>query len=57
VAALQEAGYLPIALMHGAPRIELLGIFPTTQGVAAQILMAMLLVAGVLWNRHQIKKA
>jgi high-affinity iron transporter len=57
VAALQEAGYLPIALLHGAPRIELLGIFPTTQGVAAQILMAMLLVAGVLWNRHQIKKA
>jgi high-affinity iron transporter len=56
-AALQEAGYLPITPLAGIPRIELLGLYPTVQGVAAQALMVVLLIAGVAWNRHQAGKA
>src|SRR5690606_7557617 len=34
VSALQEAGYLPITWIDGAPRVELLGLYPTVQGIA-----------------------
>ncbi|WP_299008731.1 FTR1 family protein [uncultured Caulobacter sp.] len=52
VAALQEAGLLdlhPLAL----PRIELLGFFPTIEGVAAQALTLAILVGGFWWSRHR----
>ena len=51
VAALQEAGLLdlhPLAL----PRIELLGFFPTIEGVAAQALTLAILVGGFWWSRR-----
>ncbi|MFT3800197.1 MAG: cytochrome c/FTR1 family iron permease [Burkholderiaceae bacterium] len=49
-AALQEAGWLsvnPIAL----PRIELLGIYPTLETAAAQIVVALIAIAGFAKNR------
>ena len=51
VAALQEAGLLdlhPLAL----PRVELLGFFPTIEGVAAQALTLAILVGGFWWSRR-----
>jgi len=51
VAALQEAGLLdlhPLAL----PRIELLGFFPTIEGVAAQAVTLAILVAGFWWSKR-----
>ena len=50
VSALQEAGYLPIHPLAGMPRIELLGLFPTTEGVLAQIVMIVLLAVGFGYN-------
>ncbi|TWT23443.1 c-type cytochrome [Luteimonas marina] len=52
VSALQEAGYLPITWIDGGPRVELLGLYPTVEGIAAQIVIALVLVVGfVLSNR------
>ncbi len=52
VSALQEAGYLPISWIDGGPRVELLGIYPTTQGILAQVGIALVLVVGfALSNR------
>jgi len=45
VSALQEAGYLPITWWEQGIRVELLGIYPTLQGVFAQLgVMALLLI-------------
>lgn len=51
VSALQEAGLLdlhPLAL----PRIEMLGFYPTIEGVAAQGLTLAILVAGFWWSKR-----
>jgi hypothetical protein len=39
IAALQEAGIVSIAPLRSVPRISLVGLFPTGQTVAAQLLM------------------
>lgn len=46
VAGLQEAGMLDIRPLVGAPRVEILGLFPTWQGVGAQILTLLVMMAG-----------
>jgi high-affinity iron transporter len=46
VAALQEAGFVGVTPLEWMPRIEMLGIFPALESVAAQIVMVGLLVAG-----------
>jgi len=50
VSALQEAGLLGISPIPGAPRIELLGLYPTVEGLLAQALMAAALLAGFMLN-------
>ncbi|MGE0775685.1 MAG: FTR1 family protein, partial [Sphingomonadaceae bacterium] len=52
VSALQEAGYLPIDPLAGFPRIELLGLYPTREGILAQIVMAVLLMIGFAYNQR-----
>ena len=52
VSALQEAGLLDLHPLHGLPRIELLGLFPTVEGVAAQALTLAILVGGFWWSRR-----
>jgi high-affinity iron transporter len=55
IAALQEAGRIashPLAV----PRIELIGLFPTVQTVAVQVLM-MTLAGGLLWHERRRRKA
>ena len=51
VAALQEAGLISIHPLASLPRISLLGIFPTIQGIAVQVLTAIALALGFAWNR------
>lgn len=57
VAALQEAGYLPIHPLAGFPRIELLGLFPTREGLLAPLAMVLLLVIGFGYNRRKAQTA
>lgn len=49
VVALQEAGKLPVSPI-AFPRIELLGIYPTLQSLAAQLVLVLAAVALVWWN-------
>lgn len=49
IAALQEAGWLSASNLN-LPRIDLLGVHPSLQGIGAQLLMAALVAAGFMWN-------
>ena len=51
VAALQEAGLIAIHPLAAIPRVSMLGLFPTLQGVAAQLATLLALLAGFVWNR------
>lgn len=50
VAGLQEAGLLDIRPIGGVPRIEILGLFPTWQGVLAQIATLLVMAFGFAYN-------
>lgn len=53
VAALQEAGMLPVHPLGGVPRISMLGLFPTAQSVAVQMFTLAALMFGFYWNRRR----
>ncbi len=53
VSALQEAGIIDIAPIAGSLRISMLGIFPTVQSMAAQLLMLAAVMAGFFFNRRR----
>jgi high-affinity iron transporter len=55
VAALQEAGMISIHPLNAIPRISILGLFPTLQGVMAQIAALAVLIAGLAWNRRSAR--
>ncbi len=46
VGALQEAGVIPVSPLAGIPRIAMLGLFPTVQAVAAQLLALAAVMLG-----------
>ena len=54
IAALQEAGIVSIAPLRWVPRISLVGLFPTMQTVAAQVLMIATLAVGFALNRRKV---
>ena len=56
VAALQEAGWLSMSLFDG-PRVDLLGIHPTVEGIGLQLAVAAVLAVGFMWNRRQARLA
>lgn len=56
VSALQEAGWLPISPLSGFIRVEILGLYPTVQGIVAQVAMALLLLVG-FWNNQRLASA
>ena len=56
VAALQEAGWLPMSLVDG-PRIDLLGIHPTLQGIGMQLAVIAVLAFGFYWNGRNARAA
>ena len=57
VAALQEAGWLPVSLIAGGPRIDLLGVHPTVQGLGVQLAVLAVLLAGFGWNARNARAA
>jgi len=57
VSALQEAGYLPITWIDGGPRVELLGLYPTVEGIAAQVVVALVLVVGFVLSNRSARNA
>ena len=46
IGALQEAGSIPVTPLPGLPRVAWLGLFPTVEAIAAQLLMVLALIAG-----------
>jgi len=46
IGALQEAGLVPVSPLAGVPRITMLGLFPTVQAVAAQLLALAAVLLG-----------
>lgn len=56
VAALQEGGYLSIHPLTDWPRITLLGIYPTLEGMVASLGMIVLLAVGFAWGHFRAKK-
>ncbi|MEA3049361.1 MAG: high-affinity iron transporter [Sphingomonadales bacterium] len=56
VAALQEAGMLGVTPASWAPRISLLGLYPTIEGLVAQGLTLAVLVVGFGRNRRPAKR-
>ncbi len=57
VAALQEAGYLPIHPLASFPRIEILGMFPTCEGIIAPLAMMLFLAIGFGYNHRLAQRA
>jgi high-affinity iron transporter len=57
VAALQEAGMVGVAPLDHVPRISVLGIFPTGQVIAAQVVTLIALVIGFRWNQLKAARA
>jgi len=56
VAALQEAGYLLIHPLAGFPRIAAFGLFPTREGIIAQVAMIALLLIGLGYSTRKSNK-
>lgn len=49
MAGLQEAGVVDIRPLAALPRVEILGLFPTWEGLAAQLLALTAVVIGFCW--------
>ncbi len=56
VAALQESGLLSVTPLSWAPRVPILGLFPTAQGIATQVLTLVILLAGFAWNQRETRR-
>lgn len=52
VAALQEAGMMGVHPVDWAPRIDILGLHPTVEGLVAQLATLLILLAGFARNRR-----
>lgn len=51
IAALQEAGVVPVSPVAWAPKVELLGFYPTWQTILVQLAVIAILVGGYVYNR------
>ena len=49
VAGLQEAGVMDVHPLAALPRVEILGLFPTWEGLAAQLLALAAVIVGFWW--------
>ncbi|MEO8088689.1 MAG: cytochrome c/FTR1 family iron permease [Gemmatimonadales bacterium] len=50
VAELQGGGVLPTTIVESAPRVPALGIYPTVESLLAQGVLALLLLAALVWT-------
>ncbi len=46
VGALQEAGLIPVTPLAGVPRVTMIGLFPTAQAIAAQLVALAVVIVG-----------
>jgi high-affinity iron transporter len=53
IADLQEAGLVRVSVVAWAPRIPFLGIYPTVQSLALQLLLVIMLVVAVAWLHRE----
>lgn len=53
VAGLQEAGVMGVHPLAALPRIEILGVFPTWEGLAVQLLALAVVIVGFWWADRQ----
>src|SRR5579884_2689971 len=49
IADLQEAGIVRTTVIEWAPRVPMLGIYPTVQSLSLQLLLVVLLLVAVVW--------
>jgi high-affinity iron transporter len=49
IADLQESGLVRVTVVAWAPRIPVLGVYPTVQSLALQLLLILLLLMAVVW--------
>src|SRR5438445_5619715 len=49
IADLQEAGLVRTSVVEWAPRIPVLGIYPTVQSLSLQLLLVLLLLVAIVW--------
>ena len=52
----EEAGLLGVTPLAGAPRVEVLGIYPTLEGLGAQAAALLVLLLGFAWNRRASRR-
>jgi high-affinity iron transporter len=58
IADLQEAGLVRTSVVEWAPRIPVLGIYPTVQSLALQLVLLLLLLIAVVWlQRNRLSDA
>jgi len=50
IAELQEGGLIGTTIVEWAPRVPSLGIYPTVESLAAQLLLVLLAVVALVWN-------
>src|SRR5207253_1329418 len=53
IADLQEAGLVKTTVVEWAPRIPVLGIYPTLQSLSLQLLLLVLLLVAIVWLQRQ----
>ena len=46
VGALQEAGLVPVTPLAGVPRVTMIGLFPTAEAIAAQLVALAVVIIG-----------
>ena len=58
IADLQESGIVGTSVVEWAPRIPVLGIYPTVQSLSLQLLLIVLLLVAVVWlQRNRLSGA
>ncbi|HEV8355428.1 MAG TPA: FTR1 family protein [Gemmatimonadales bacterium] len=49
IAELQEAGAVPLTPLPWAPRVPAMGVYPTTESLAVQVVLVLLAVLALVW--------
>ncbi|MFN2570445.1 MAG: FTR1 family protein [Gemmatimonadales bacterium] len=55
IAELQEARIIPLTVIEGAPRIPVLGIYPTLESLAVQGLLLVLALVAAVWAMRPLR--
>lgn len=56
VAALQEAGVVPVSPIHG-PALPVLGLYPSAQGLVLQAVLMIAIAAGFALTHRAARRA